>query len=188
MIPPAIALGFRSRTVRILGKCIAACAAALLLAACAAESPAPGDLPASPARTIDWLELMPPEDIVVLEAIGEVDHSGTGPAEAAATSGRPVLAMNGVNGKLPGYVVPVGFDEDGRITEFFLVPYFGACIHLPPPPPNQIVFVRASEPLPAGRIWDAYWAIGTLRLAEVDHELAQSVYSMELDELRLMSR
>lgn len=187
LMPHEIAPRFHGPFQRAIAKCVGAFALALLLAGCTAESPAPVAAPDSPPRTIDWLELMPPEDIAVLEAVGEVDHSGTGPAEVV-TSGRPVLVMNGAKGKLAGYVVPVGFDDEGRITEFFLVPYFGACIHLPPPPPNQIVHVRTSEPLPAGRIWDAYWAIGTLRVADTQHELAQSVYSMDLDELQLMSR
>lgn len=168
------------------GQWMCAFGLALLLAGCGAEPAVPAPSGA-PARTLDWLELMPPEDIAVLEALGEVDHSGTGATEVH-TSGRPVLVMNGVHGKLPGYVVPVDFDDEGRITEFFLVPYFGACIHLPPPPPNQIIHVFAQEPLAAGRIWDAYWAIGTLRLANTDHELAQSVYSMDLDELQPLSR
>jgi len=158
-------------------------AVVLLMAACSAPPPAP----APQARDIDWLELMPPEDIAALEALGEVDHSGTDRAEGI-TSGRTVPAMDGVKGKLPGYVVPVNFDDQGRITEFFLVPYFGACIHLPPPPANQIVHVMVSEPLPAGRIWDAYWAVGTLRIADTRNELAQSAYSMELDLLQPMAR
>jgi len=158
-------------------------AAVFLVAACSAPPPAA----VSPAREIDWLELLPPEDIAALEALGEVDHSGTGQAEGL-TSTRTVPAMDGAQGKLPGYVVPVGFDDAGRITEFFLVPYFGACIHLPPPPANQIVHVVPPEPLAAGRIWDAYWAVGTLRIADTRNDLAQSAYSMELDELQLMAR
>jgi len=160
-------------------------AAVLLLAACSAAPPA--SAPVSPAREIDWLELMPPEDIAALEALGEVDHSGTDQAQGI-TSGRTVPAMDGMQGKLPGYVVPVNFDDQGRITEFFLVPYFGACIHLPPPPPNQIIHVVPREPLPSGRIWDAYWAVGTLRIADTRNEMAQSAYSMELQELQLMAR
>jgi hypothetical protein len=160
--------------------------AIVLLAGCGAPPTEPAG-PAAPPRAIDWLELMPPEDIAALEALGEVDHSGNTRAEGI-TSGGTVLAMDGERGKLPGYVVPVNFDDEGRITEFFLVPYFGACIHLPPPPPNQIIHIVPREPLPAGRIWDAYWAIGTLRIAETSNELAQSAYSMDLDELQPMSR
>lgn len=51
-----------------------------------------------------------------------------------------VPELNGQRVKLPGYLLPLEFEKK-KITEFLLVPWFGACIHTPPPPPNQIVFV-----------------------------------------------
>ena len=53
----------------------------------------------------------------------------------------PVKELDGQYIKLPGYIVPLESDEGGLLDEFLLVPYFGACIHVPPPPPNQIVYV-----------------------------------------------
>jgi hypothetical protein len=50
--------------------------------------------------------------------------------------------MNGKNIRIGGYPVPLETDAKGRSTLFFLVPYPGACIHVPPPPPNQLVLVR----------------------------------------------
>lgn len=161
-----------NRVIRLL-------AAALLLVTCIAQADGP--------REIDWLELMPPEDLEALAAMGELDHSGASvDMQSALTSAKTVVAMNGVKGKLPGYVVPVAFDEKGRITELFLVPYFGACIHMPPPPPNQIIYIKPKKPLDAGQIWDAYWAIGTVRIAMTQNDMAQSAYSMELDRLELI--
>ena len=49
--------------------------------------------------------------------------------------------------RLPGYVVPLANAQDGRLTEFLFVPYYGACIHVPPPPPNQIVHVVLPRPI-----------------------------------------
>lgn len=153
------------------------------IAPAAAESP----------REIDWLELMPPEDIAALEAMGEIDHGGFGesapapPPNDAMTSTKTVVRMNGAKGKIPGYVVPVAFDDNGRITELFLVPYFGACIHMPPPPPNQIIHIKPKKPLPAGQIWDAYWAIGTVRVAMTENDMALSAYSMDLDRLEVIA-
>lgn len=46
--------------------------------------------------------------------------------------------------KLPGFIAPLEY-QDGLITEFLLVPYFGACIHVPPPPPNQTVHIITAE-------------------------------------------
>ena len=55
-----------------------------------------------------------------------------------------VPELNGQQVKLPGYLLPLEFDQK-KVTEFLLVPWFGACIHTPPPPPNQIVFVTMEE-------------------------------------------
>ena len=145
-----------------------------------------GDASAQSPREIDWLELMPPEDLAALEAMGEVDHSGAAMSQAM-TSSRTVAKMDGAKGRIPGYVVPVSFDDRGRITELFLVPYFGACIHMPPPPPNQIIHIKPERPLPAGQIWDAFWAIGTVRIAMTENDMAQSAYSMDLDRLELIA-
>ncbi|MEM6576141.1 MAG: DUF3299 domain-containing protein, partial [Pseudomonadota bacterium] len=59
--------------------------------------------------------------------------------QAAPTSafGALVPELDKQKVKLPGFVVPLESDEVGMMSEFFLVPYFGACIHVPPPPPNQ---------------------------------------------------
>ena len=84
-------------------------------------------------------------------------------------------------------MVPVAFDDQGRVTELFLVPYFGACIHVPPPPPNQIVYIKPSKPVAAGEIWDAYWAIGTLHIASTQNDMAHSAYSMDLDKLEIVT-
>lgn len=153
--------------------------AAWSLTAAAAQAAAP--------REIDWLELMPPEDLKAIESMGEIDHSGGVDLESALTSTRTVAAIDGRKGKLPGYVVPVAFDDQGRVTELFLVPYFGACIHVPPPPPNQIVYIKPSKPVAAGEIWDAYWAIGTLHIASTQNAVAHSAYSMDLDQLEVIT-
>lgn len=53
----------------------------------------------------------------------------------------PNVSLNGKFIRLPGYVLPLDFDG-GKTIEFLLVPFVGACIHVPPPPPNQIVHVK----------------------------------------------
>jgi uncharacterized protein len=70
--------------------------------------------------------------------------------------------------RIPGFMVPFEDGLDG-VTEFLLVPYFGACIHTPPPPPNQMVYVQMDR----GRtvdvnIWDAIWIEGTFEIEDVD--------------------
>ena len=88
-----------------------------------------------------------------------------------------VPALEGRTGKLPGYVVPLDADRAG-LREFLLVQYFGACIHTPPPPANQIVHVRLAEPRQGLRAMDAVWVSGTLGIERSDSSMGASGYSM----------
>jgi len=85
--------------------------------------------------------------------------------------------MDGARVRLPGYVVPLE-EVKGELKEFLLVPYFGACIHSPPPPANQIVHVSSSVPLKGWRTMDAVWVSGTLKAARNDSAMGISGYSI----------
>ena len=74
----------------------------------------------------------------------------------------PVVATyDGKRVKIPGFVVPLEGTAE-LTTEFLLVPYFGACIHVPPPPSNQIVYVKFEEGVRIDNIYDAIWVTGEL--------------------------
>ena len=64
--------------------------------------------------------------------------------------------------RIAGYLLPLEFEESG-VTDFLLVPYVGACIHVPPPPPNQIVFVRLAEKLVVTDAYTPVWLEGELK-------------------------
>jgi hypothetical protein len=87
------------------------------------------------------------------------------------TNGKLTDSLKKLEGKLvriPGFVVPLDdFQEDG--AEFLLVPYYGACVHTPPPPPNQIVMVEmdGKKSVKLG-LFDAVWLTGRLKIASVD--------------------
>jgi len=80
--------------------------------------------------------------------------------------------------KIPGFVVPLQGDAD-EITEFLLVPYFGACVHVPPPPSNQIVYVKFSEGVPIDNLYDAVWVTGTLTTQRWESDIASVGYSLQ---------
>ena len=88
-----------------------------------------------------------------------------------------VAALAGRRVRLPGYLVPLDEAKDG-IREFLLVPYFGACIHTPPPPANQIVHGRAQVPIKGFQTMDAIWVSGTLGLVRGSTQMGASGYSM----------
>lgn len=73
-------------------------------------------------------------------------------------------SMHGVRIRIPGFVVPLESNH-GKLREFLLVPYFGACIHTPPPPANQIIHIFSNNPLKNIRTMDAVWVSGTLEIA-----------------------
>ncbi|MFO1311550.1 MAG: DUF3299 domain-containing protein [Burkholderiales bacterium] len=87
--------------------------------------------------------------------------------------------LNGSRLRLPGYVVPLD-SSAGGLKEFLLVPYFGACIHSPPPPANQIVYVKLAKPAPI-KTMDAVWVSGTLSSARSDSPMGVSGYQMAGD-------
>ena len=111
-------------------------------------------------RKIYWDALipagwMPPES--------NIDHffDNLQPQSLSLAQAPVVPEMNGQYVSLPGYLVPVQtVGEDFK--EFLVVPYFGACVHVPPPPPNQIVLVTVETPLRVKDPYSAYWITGTL--------------------------
>lgn len=83
-------------------------------------------------------------------------------------------AMNGVEVRIPGFIVPLE-ENKGEITEFLLVPYFGACIHTPPPPANQILHVRPQKGAKF-RAMDTVWVTGKLETLRNDSMMGVSGY------------
>ncbi len=73
--------------------------------------------------------------------------------------------------KVPGYLLPLAFDEAG-VSEFLLVPYVGACIHTPPPPRNQIIYIRAATPFKVKGLYTPVWVSGRMSTKPVKNELS----------------
>ncbi len=135
-------------------------------------------------REIGWHELAPADQAMTAEQMmGNIDHFG-GAAGQIDPDTRAVSAMNGVTGTLIGYIVPIATDSQRRIVELFLVPYYGACIHVPPPPANQIIHIKLTQPMPADDLWDAYRVTGTLRVSKTANETATAIYAMDLERLQ----
>lgn len=126
---------------------------------------------------VDWTELMPHDELDRLRRAVAVDHRGEKPM-AQFGSFHTVTTYTDKKIRLPGYVVPVTIDADQRMTEFLFVPYFGACIHVPPPPPNQLVFVHLAQPVKAPDPWDPQWLRGELKTVRFDGDVASAAYTM----------
>ena len=94
-----------------------------------------------------------------------------------------VKNFDGKRIRVPGYVVPFDFNADAEHKEFLLVPYFGACLHTPPPPPNQIIFVRSDVAAKIENIEEPVWLEGTLTTGEFLNDLGNSAYELNLTKL-----
>jgi len=127
---------------------------------------------------LDWIDLIPESERNMFDKQGmpAIDHSGDVMQQSKLGSIRQEL--NGSTVKVPGFVIPLEGDEN-MVTEFLLVPYFGACIHVPPPPPNQIIYVKFPKGAPVQELWDVIYVIGTLKTETISHELAETGYVIE---------
>jgi hypothetical protein len=105
---------------------------------------------ASDYRKLNWDELLPP-DWDPMKAIKGMDYSKLKDSDPRAIEAlqqakeewdkAPVVeGLNGVKVNVAGFVVPLDIDVD-HVKEFLIVPYFGACIHVPPPPSNQVIHI-----------------------------------------------
>jgi hypothetical protein len=128
---------------------------------------------------IDWLDLLPADERERLLAGEwpefEIDHTGDR-AMAQVGSAATVPQMQGLRMRIPGQVVPLEIEADGAMRSFFLVPYYGACLHMLPPPPNQILYAELDRPEPPPEVWEPVFLTGTLRIEYADTELADASY------------
>ncbi len=126
-------------------------------------------------RTLEWDDLKPKDFVAPLPDIAHIGQAMAGPQMINA----PVVdELNGKVVKIPGFVVPLEGDDE-VVTEFLLVPYFGACTHVPPPPSNQIIHVTLKKGAPASAMYDPIWVTGTIRTETWKGELAQVGYTMK---------
>lgn len=89
-------------------------------------------------------------------------------------------SLEGQMVRLEGYIVPLEVDRNGNTTEFFLAAYVGACIHVPPPPPNQMVYAKVSGRQGIASMYDAYAITGVLHARSRSVGLGGSAYTMDV--------
>lgn len=152
---------------------------------------------------IDWLELIPDDDLYALEnppaylddiVDGSVDDTlqsqlkaQAAPADdryqQALTSTQIRPEFNGRKVRIPGFIVPLEFDDQQTITTFFFVPFFGACIHLPPPPPNQIIYAEYERGIKLEALYAPFWVEGTLSTTLIENDMATAAYAITVDDI-----
>lgn len=141
---------------------------------------------AAPYREIDWDDLIPP-GVPYAEIIGDGDKDIVNDTWAPVFDENATklnTALDGAEIKLPGYMIPLDVGAEG-VRAFMLVPYVGACIHVPPPPPNQLIFVTTQTPWPSDDIWDAIWVSGRLQASPKSTELAEVGYQLQAEKIEI---
>ena len=155
---------------------------------------------------IDWVALMPEDDLSALlnrpeflndiadgSAADSIDDFASKQLEdeqaqryqQALVSTRVIDEFDGKAIRIPGFIVPLEQNEEQKATAFFVVPYFGACLHMPPPPPNQILYVEYKEGVAVENLYDPYWFEGTVKIDNHESALGTSAYSLVLDSFTL---
>jgi uncharacterized protein len=85
-------------------------------------------------------------------------------------------SLDGARIRIAGFMVPLD-EAKGEVSEFLLVPYFGACIHVPPPPANQIIDVIPDKPVKGFHMMDAVWVKGVLRTIHSENRAGMGMAS-----------
>ncbi len=173
----------------------------LALAGVAAALAAPALFPAladtrKGPLVLAWDNLMPEgeEDLLAamyedyMRSLSSGDSASISEGSAADTMKQigtfnTVKPLNGKLVRIPGYVVPLDFNARNTLSEFLLAPYFGACVHAPPPPPNQIIYVTAKPAAKLKDLWGAVWAEGVLSTDRKDSDLASAAYTLALSKI-----
>ncbi|MBQ4862300.1 DUF3299 domain-containing protein [Pseudoalteromonas sp. MMG013] len=133
---------------------------------------------AAAPKEIFWEDLIPKGHVQISNQ-DAASHDGADQNWVQPDLNAPIVkSLDGQSVSLPGFVVPLEGDSE-IITEFLLVPYFGACIHVPPPPPNQIVHVKIKNGVPIDSLYDAITVTGVIKVETWKGELAQTGYTMQ---------
>ncbi|WP_236545402.1 DUF3299 domain-containing protein [Tropicimonas marinistellae] len=132
---------------------------------------------------IDWADLIPSETDAIgsaYETLGIIGHDQISAAPADPGFAPVTDAYTGKQIRIPGYVVPLEYLSTG-VTSFLLVPYVGACIHVPPPPSNQLILVDSAEPQEFSGLFEPVYVTGTLGTTAAETDLADVGYFLRAD-------
>ena len=159
-----------------LNSFIVATLTGLILAGAAQAAPKPLNL--------TWPKLVP-------EGSGGPDYTRVSPVlqiikglmSDEAKTPSVVASLNGRSVRLSGYVVPLKH-KGTRVSEFLLVPYVGACIHVPPPPQNQIVYVTTKIPIKVKILFAAVTVTGIMSTQSSANEMAEPGYRINDGDVR----
>ncbi|WP_240512154.1 DUF3299 domain-containing protein [Pseudoruegeria sp. SK021] len=133
---------------------------------------------------LDWEDLLPVGQTPVPSALPDVKphDEGTQLSSQQPASSGVRTDWNGKVVRLPGYVIPIEYTGTG-VTAFILAPFVGACIHVPPPPANQLIFVTTSKPYEIDGLFEPVNVIGMFGVSSLSTHLADIGYALSADRI-----
>jgi len=154
-----------------------------ILAALGAFAITPKNAFAAEFIDLEWTDLVPEGQPAIPPAIqGLFLHDGPALSSQQPPSMGVRTDWNGKTVRLPGFVVPIEFSGTG-VTAFILVPYVGACVHVPPPPANQLVFVTSATPYESSGLFEAVNVTGMFGTASMSTQLADIAYALSAEHI-----
>lgn len=154
-----------------------------LLAAFGALTLTPSGAFAKDYIDLNWTDLVPEGQQVIPPSIqGLIDHDGPNLSTQQPPSQGARTDWNGEIVRLPGFIVPIDYSGT-RVTAFILVPFVGACVHVPPPPANQLVFVTTQKPYENSGMFESVNVTGMFGTASTSTQLADIAYALSADHI-----
>lgn len=132
---------------------------------------------------LDWKDLVPKGEAIIPPMLqGLIDHEQAPLRIQQPQSSGVRTDLNGQIVRLPGFIVPIDYSGTGVIA-FILVPFVGACVHVPPPPANQLVFVTTQEPYESSGMFEPVNVVGMFGVSSMSTQLADIAYALSADRI-----
>ena len=132
---------------------------------------------------LGWKDLVPEGQTTIPPMLqGLIDHDQAPLSSQQPASSGVRTEWNGQIVRLPGFIVPIDYSGTG-VTAFILVPFVGACVHVPPPPANQLVFVTTPKPYESSGLFEPVNVIGMFGVSSLSTQLADIAYALSADQI-----
>ncbi|MGH1466509.1 MAG: DUF3299 domain-containing protein [Cognatishimia sp.] len=132
---------------------------------------------------LEWDDLLPKGEPSIPPALfGLIEHDNAPLSSQQPTSSGVRTDWNGQVVRLPGFIVPIDYKGTG-VSAFILVPYVGACVHVPPPPANQLVFVTTDPPYESKGLFEPVNVIGMFGVSSISTQIADIGYALSADKI-----
>lgn len=134
---------------------------------------------------LSWSDLVPQDggtEVAPSPTLGVVQHGQMSTPFDPEAGALVTDEFDGELVRIRGYLVPLEYDGT-QVISGLLVPYIGACIHVPPPPPNQLVFITTEDPYEGAGLFEPVSITGVFGVAPAETKFAKVGYALSADRI-----